>query len=214
VEILNPRILEELANGDPIALNLGSGGFRAPGYYNLDRRPVDHVDIVADLEGPLSALPEHSVSEVRASHVLEHIRNLPGLMEEVHRVLVPGGAFRIMVPHFANPLAHSDPTHVRTLGLYSFCHWVRQSGQPFRRKVPFYWPEAEFAIERIELGFRPTGRTASRLAALVNRSPATQELFERNLTGAWWPYELHVTLTPVATVAPVPRRPEGPANPT
>lgn len=36
-------------------------------------------------------------------------------MEEIHRICVPEAEVLIIVPHFSNPLAHSDPTHVRVL---------------------------------------------------------------------------------------------------
>lgn len=56
-----------------------------------------------------------TVEAVRASHVMEHIpAGAPRLwvMNEVHRVLAPGGTFTIIVPLIGTWHAIADPTHV------------------------------------------------------------------------------------------------------
>lgn len=72
--------------------------------------------------------PDNSIESVISHHALEHIG--PGfmkLMDEVHRVLKPGGLFRIIVPAFPSHAAVADPTHVRY-----FCEgtWVTWTGSP------------------------------------------------------------------------------------
>ncbi len=94
-------------------LEIGCGKAKTPGYVGMDQFPLPGVDIVHDLETFPWPLPASSVSEVKAHHVLEHLRNLTGVMEEVHRVLKPGGLFRIKVPYFRHVGAFTDPTHVR-----------------------------------------------------------------------------------------------------
>lgn len=74
------------------------------------RRPG--VDIVADMEDGLP-FADGEIDCVFAVHFLEHVRNLVGLMNEIHRVLKPGGALHAMVPKASHVNAIADPTHVR-----------------------------------------------------------------------------------------------------
>jgi ubiquinone/menaquinone biosynthesis C-methylase UbiE len=52
---------------------------------------------VGDVELGLD-VPEASFDRVIAIHVLEHLRNLPPALDEVHRVLKPGGVFEVVIP--------------------------------------------------------------------------------------------------------------------
>jgi len=76
-----------------IRLNLGSGELPLAGYVNIDRKTGREAY-------PLPYLPDGSVSEVRAAHVLEHFGFLevPSVLREWVRVLQVGGWLRIAVP--------------------------------------------------------------------------------------------------------------------
>jgi SAM-dependent methyltransferase len=52
---------------------------------------------VGDVEAGLD-VPDASFDRVIAIHVLEHLRNLPPALDEVRRVLKPGGIFEIVIP--------------------------------------------------------------------------------------------------------------------
>jgi SAM-dependent methyltransferase len=52
---------------------------------------------VGDVEQGL-AFPDASFDRVIAIHVLEHLPNLPVALDEVRRVLKPGGVFEIVIP--------------------------------------------------------------------------------------------------------------------
>lgn len=81
-------------NPDPIRLNLGSGETMIEGYQPLDRALGDEVY-------PLD-YPDGSVSEIRASHVLEHFshRDIADVVADWARALQPGGLLKIAVPDF------------------------------------------------------------------------------------------------------------------
>jgi SAM-dependent methyltransferase len=96
----------------PVVVNLGCGGRKKPGQIGIDRYRDSHADIIAELAEGIP-LADGSADEVVAEHVLEHVPDLVRLMEEIHRVLVPGGVLRLEVPYFAHPDAFRDPTHVR-----------------------------------------------------------------------------------------------------
>ena len=123
MKIVNNKILEDLRNGTPLSINLGSGLTSKNGYYSLDI--VNHVgiDIIADINEPLELIPDGSVNRVYTHHVLEHIENFIGLMRELNRIISDDGEIEIVVPHFSNVYGFSDPTHCRFFGLYSMYYF-------------------------------------------------------------------------------------------
>lgn len=70
------------------------GGGDNPRYRpNLDIRSGPKVDIVADLNKPLSMIQTASLDHVFSAYAIEHIswRSVPAFLSEVHRILVAGG---------------------------------------------------------------------------------------------------------------------------
>jgi ubiquinone/menaquinone biosynthesis C-methylase UbiE len=184
VRIVNPRVREALAAGRLICLNLGVGRRPRDEYFGLDWIEMPGVDVVADLNEPLSELPDNSVAAIYSHHTFEHVVNFLPLLKELHRVVVPDGKIEVVVPHFSNPYGYSDPTHVRFFGLYTFYYFSDEVDQP-RRKVPaFYLPE-RFAVESVSvtliptvLMFKPVRRLAMKF---INSSIRLLDWYERSL---------------------------------
>jgi SAM-dependent methyltransferase len=100
----------------PYKLNVGCGRNIQQGWINLDSVPLPDVDIVCDLESVRAnpiALPDGSVEQFLLSHVIEHVRDSLGLMQELWRLATPGAIAVIRVPHGGSDDAWEDPTHVR-----------------------------------------------------------------------------------------------------
>jgi predicted SAM-dependent methyltransferase len=113
-------------------LNVGCGRNVREGWINLDSYPLPGVDVVADLENcattPLP-LESDSVNEFLLSHVLEHIRNVLPMMQELHRVAMPGATMVVRTPYGSSDDAFEDPTHVRQVFVGSFGYFSQ----------PYYW---------------------------------------------------------------------------
>lgn len=79
----------------PLRLNIGAGGSTIPGFTALDRKTGQEAY-------PLD-VPDGSVDEIRASHVLEHLPpdQTEAAIKDWARALKPGGRLRIAVPDFA-----------------------------------------------------------------------------------------------------------------
>lgn len=77
-----------------VRLNLGAGGLTIPGFQNFDRKTGQEIF-------PL-AVPDGSVDEIRASHVLEHFPHgqIAAVLADWVRALKPGGTLKIAVPDF------------------------------------------------------------------------------------------------------------------
>ncbi len=200
MEIVNPKVREDLAAGRPLALDLGSGGRAQPGTYAVDHLPLPGVDVVADLNAPFDLLPDGCVDRIHSRHAFEHVREFLPLMREIHRVLRPGGTAEITVPHFSNVYAYSDPTHVRFFGLYTMFYFVAPERQPHRRKVPAFYTDARFTVDSVRIDFYRSGPLDRLLAPLlsrvVNLGFGWQEFYERRLSGAFHAWQIRYVMTP------------------
>jgi hypothetical protein len=97
---------------DNVAINtrrieVGSGGRPTPGYLHVDLDPeAPHLEICApawDLP-----FPDAWADEILANHSLEHVhpRLLLQTLREWHRVLMPGGRVRVLVPNAPQLMKH------------------------------------------------------------------------------------------------------------
>lgn len=183
MKIVNPKVRDDLAAGRPIRLNLGVGRRLREGYYGLDLIEMSGVDVVADLNEPLTEFPDNSVESIYTHHTFEHVDKFLPLLQEIHRVVIPGGRVEVVVPHFSNPYGYSDPTHVRFFGLYTFYYFSDEADQP-RRKVPAFYLPQRFTVESINITLMPTLlliKPVRRLATkLVNSSMGLLDWYERS----------------------------------
>lgn len=102
----------EYLDSMPAKLNLGCGEDYREGWINLDFNKKIKADIYADIEKKLP-FKDNTFDYVYAEHVMEHVRNLIQLMEELKRICKSGAIIEIRVPHASSMPAYQDPTHVR-----------------------------------------------------------------------------------------------------
>lgn len=125
-------------------LLLGCGKTRIPGAIGVDRTPIDsYVDVIHDLDLVPYPFKDNSAREVHLYHVLEHLHDPIKKLEEIHRILMPGGSFFIRVPHYSSMGAFSDMTHVRPFGYSSFDCLQKNDYQHFYTSVEFEIPHKE-----------------------------------------------------------------------
>ena len=88
-------------------LCLGSGQYPlGPGWVNIDEDPTTPADWHVHV--PPIELPDETVSEIYAGHLLEHLHPVEAdeLLRECLRVLVPGGRLGVVVPDTRAVLEH------------------------------------------------------------------------------------------------------------
>jgi SAM-dependent methyltransferase len=133
------KLLEERGG---IRLDIGCGASKQPGFVGIDMMDLPGVDIIHDLEETPWPLPDGCVLTAVASHVLEHINPHKGVfinvMDEVWRVLKPGGQFAFVVPYAGSHGYYQDPTHCNpinetTMGYFDPLH-VSQLYQFYKPK--------------------------------------------------------------------------------
>lgn len=90
------------------------------------------AEVIANLEGPWP-FADNSVGVIRASHVLEHLKDPIHAMNEAFRVLAPGGWLLIEVPSTDGRGAFQDPTHVSFWNENSIWYYTKRE---FARFIP------------------------------------------------------------------------------
>lgn len=97
-------------------VNIGCGRDVKPGWINTDVSQDTKADIVHDIRCERLPIDDASADEVYCSGVLEQILDSEDLrfaINEVWRVLAPGGTFNIVVPNAEYAIACQDPFDVR-----------------------------------------------------------------------------------------------------
>ena len=200
MRLVNPQIRKDLEQAKPLRIDIGSGVKPRAGFYGLDQIDAAGVDIVADLNQPLSLLPDNCAEHVFSSHALEHVERLLPLMDEIYRVMRPGGLLEVIAPHFSNPYYYSDPTHVRFFGLYTMSYFVDMEKQPGAHKVPPFPTVTRFELETVKLSFYRSN-FIDRLVVpfvryFVNRTPGAQHVYERRFSWLYPAAEVRYRMRP------------------
>lgn len=109
-----------------VAIDIGSGRAKVPGYITLDNDPKVGADMRQDITQGTS-FGTGTVDEIRCSHVLEHIATeyKVKVMAEFHRILKLGGILDIEVSLFPTPQSVQDPTHISFWNKEAFWYFIK-----------------------------------------------------------------------------------------
>ena len=118
----------------PLILNIGCGQDWHEDALNIDIKETGTEDLVLDISQPwknintfhdtqrfgLVHLSERSFDIIEASCVLEHVKNLTLTLQNIAKLLKPGGWLFLRFPHQDSLGAWQDPTHVRGMNEHLF----------------------------------------------------------------------------------------------
>lgn len=120
-------------------IHLGCGRNYLDGYINCDSARSVRADRYFDLNVQPYPLDSDSAEEIWMDNVLEHLDDIPRVMEELHRILKVGGRLRIQVPYGKTDAALQDPTHKH--------YFTEKSMNYFRKDDPYnFYSSASFLI--------------------------------------------------------------------
>lgn len=92
-------------------LNLGAGQDIIEGWVNHDIVSIKGVDIVHNLNIIPWPWASDSIDEIKLYDVLEHLDDFMLAIQEVWRILKPGGRVYVSVPYYNSWSFAADPTH-------------------------------------------------------------------------------------------------------
>lgn len=101
-------------------LDVGCGVNKQPGALGIDRNRNTSADVVCDLDRRFYPFRDSTFDEARAIHVVEHVADVIAFIEELHRVVRPGGRIIVVTPHYTDFSSFCDPTHRWHLNSFSF----------------------------------------------------------------------------------------------
>lgn len=106
-------------------LHLGAGKIRKEGYINIDTRELPSIDLVRDI---LRGLPysDDTINEVFSENFMEHIPQTETIfvMNEIWRVLKPGGIAHHIIPLAGTQNDYQDPTHLSRWHINTFLYYM------------------------------------------------------------------------------------------
>ncbi len=121
-----------------VILNLGCGATKIPNSIGVDSVALDgFVDLVHDLNVEPYPFEDNYADEIHFYHVLEHLQQPLKKLEEIHRILKPGGILYMRIPHFSSMGAFSDLTHIKPFGYTSFDCFEKDKYHHFYTKAIF-----------------------------------------------------------------------------
>jgi SAM-dependent methyltransferase len=128
----------------PVRVNLGCGRKYLDGYINCDVITSVRSDRCFDLNVTPYPFEADSVDEILADNVLEHLEDVVRTMEEIHRILRPGGTATILLPYSKSDGALHDPTHRH--------FFTERSMDYFALEHPYnFYSSARFIIRKARL---------------------------------------------------------------
>jgi SAM-dependent methyltransferase len=108
------------------ALEIGCGkkrSYRAD-FIGLDRFPLPGVDVIVDLDEESIPFPDNFFDLIYASHSLEHVHNLIGVMKEIWRISKPDAQLCILAPYCATSLNVANPYHLHNFNEHTPRFWT------------------------------------------------------------------------------------------
>ena len=109
-------------------LDIGCGINKFPGAIGVDSNPHTRADVLADLNQFPYPFCDGSFREIRAIHLIEHVADVIRTLEEIHRLLTPGGHVTIVTPHYTDFSSFCDPTHRWHLNSFSLRYFTEEDG--------------------------------------------------------------------------------------
>ncbi len=125
-------------------LNLGCGNKKKEGFLGVDKFDCEAVDKIADLDKQLP-FKTNTVEEVWMDNVIEHVRDISSVMNEIYRICQNEAKITIITPHFTSASSWIDPTHLHHLSFFSMDH--------FEKKGVSHYTGGGFKVELRKLSF-------------------------------------------------------------
>lgn len=105
---------------------LGAGSDRKSGFQHLDIVSLPGIDYVCDVTGGLP-FKDCEVDEIYSQDFLEHIepKDVIPLMNEMYRVLKPGGIMEHITPYAGSKNDFGSPSHVSHWNEWTWEHFIK-----------------------------------------------------------------------------------------
>ena len=128
-------------------LHLGCGFQKKAGSIGVDINPRSKADVVHDLNKCPYPFKTNTFTEIYAENILEHLDNIPKVMEELHRICKKDSKIKIVTSHFTSVDSFTDPTHKHFFTSRSFDYFIE--GEDLYK---YKYSKAKFKKINVKLG--------------------------------------------------------------
>lgn len=163
-------------------LAIGSGKMiERENVIRLDISKETGADIVWDLNITPYPFTDGEFDKIECYDVIEHVDNIPKVMQECSRILKNNGILYITTPHYSSPNSYIDPTHRFHLSLFSFDCFSNDH-------IYSYYSSARYKIDVKQLMFHGFFIRKYFLTKFANRFPKFYEEYLAWIFPAWFLY--------------------------
>jgi SAM-dependent methyltransferase len=163
-------------------LSMGSGiEKRKENVVRLDISKETGADVIWNLNHFPYPFEDNSFDIIECFDVIEHVDNIPLVMQECHRILKKEGLMNITTPHYSCSNSYIDPTHKYHLSYFSFdCFSAEHKYH--------YYSKARFFIVQKKMMFKGFYLRKAILNKIANKYPAFYENHLAWIFPAWFLY--------------------------
>jgi len=137
-----------MGSSDFKKLDIGCGNNKIPDSIYLDVDKDANPDILHDLNIFPYPIEDNSIDEVIAKHIIEHLDHPQEFINELYRILKPGGTVFIETPHFTSYVAYSEVQHKLFYSYFLLVNLVRPTSfKTVREEITFYKTYRMFGIQ-------------------------------------------------------------------
>ena len=163
-----------------LKVELGCGDRKREGYFGLDRKKIQGVDIICDFNKKLP-LKNSSVDTLYTAHTIEYVKDLDHIFSEIHRICKKDAVVEIIVPHFSSYTAY----HCNASWIFRWYEGLGDYCISEHNHLGKQWFKIIHSEIRLENHFKW-------LNGIINKMP---RLYERTFLKALFPaYEIYFKL--------------------
>lgn len=128
-------------------LHLGCGMNKIPGAIGIDINKKSHADVIHNLNIFPYPFQANQFDKIIAEHIIEHLEDIPRVMEEIYRISKNRARVIITSAHFSSLDSFTDPTHKHFLTTRTFDYFT-----PGTALYNYQYSEVKFKKLRVILG--------------------------------------------------------------
>ncbi len=151
-------------------LHLGCGPKKIPGAVGIDINNNIGADVVHDLNKFPYPFKNNQFDKVIAENIMEHLENIPKVMEELHRICKNKAKLIITTGHFSGIDSFTDPTHIHFFTSRTFDYFI-----PGTDLFELQYSKAKYRKIKTQLGPSNSCFPLNLLLKLINKYKVNYE---------------------------------------
>lgn len=144
--------------------HLGCGPNKKSGTIGIDINRNTNADVIHDLNKFPYPFKKEQFDLVLAENILEHLKDIPKVMEEIHKISKNGARLLITTGHFSGIDSFTDPTHKHFFTSRTFDYFI-----PGTDLFELQYSKARYRKIKTQLGPSKSNFPFNLLLKLINK---------------------------------------------